>query len=75
MSKRRVVGMAPYPVTLSNGASIAPGEIREIEFDSYAESCVEAGKLGVAPIENTPAPVATKPRKTETTPTTPQETE
>ena len=79
MKKVLVVGMAPYPVCLETGQTIAPGEIAEVELSEFIKACIAAGKFGVADEIDPPPPPpqipATKTTRKIDNPTTSQETE
>jgi hypothetical protein len=68
-----VVTLAPYPVPLSSGCHLAPGELATVDRDEYIEKCVNAGKLGVVEVP-TPAPKP-EPRTSVKEPKESQETE
>ena len=45
-----VVGLAPYPVTLSSGFHLAPGELIAVTIDSFNQGLVDAGKIGIVDV-------------------------
>lgn len=70
MSKVFVVGTAPYPVCVSSGVHIAPGEIVETELDADLESSISSGKLGLIErptVLDDPVKPSIKSRKESTT--------
>ena len=45
-----VVGIAPYAITLSSGAHLSPGELANIELDSFNQGLVDNGKIAVVDV-------------------------
>ena len=78
MTKTRVVGLAPYPVVLSDGSHVAAGEVKNILLDNDAQVSVDLGKLGIVPVATEATDVeapATKTRTKTASTSTSQETE
>lgn len=50
MTRVTVVGLAPYPVCITDGRSIEPGEIAEVENDQRVHNAVQAHSLGLVTI-------------------------
>ena len=78
MTKTRVVGTAPYPVTLSNGGIVGTGDVVDVTLDESVQVSIDLGRLAVAPAVEPEAvadTLATKPRSKTASTTTSQETE
>ena len=50
LETKLVVGLAPFPVYLSNGSHLSPGDLAPVEIDSFNQGLIDQGRIGVVDI-------------------------
>lgn len=75
MEKITVVGLAPYPVSVTGGRHIYPGEIAKVDNDSHTQLAVKTGTVGIItyPLSQDDAEKPRTRKVRERTPQEPQE--